>query len=187
MEEFPTNSRWVGFNPGLPAADPEEAPQQEHHYPASITKLFTHSGLCLLWKQPLLSIHLWPDLKLPVLSILCRRVRSIHRAAPVRRTEMSLTRSLQNPWQQQNPRCVSWEEQDHSALCMRGHGSVKRVFLLRPFEYKHQNTSFVLLNVKCEMYLLRRWCPWQRRAPYVLHLFSQSLKASPPCVTTLLS
>ena len=182
--EYPTETRWIWFNRGLPTADPEETPQQEHHYSAFITSLLTH---CLLWKQPLLSIHLWLDLKLPVLSISYWGVHSIHR---VRQCNMALTRPSQNPWQQQNTRCDSCTDDRNRTIWCRAWVITalrKPVSLLRPFECKHQNTSFVLPNVKCELYLLRKWCPWQWRAPYVPHLFTQSLQASPPCVTTPLS
>lgn len=41
-------------------------------------------------------------------------------------------------------------------------------------------TSSALLHVKRELCLLRKWCPWQWRAPYVPGLLTRSLKALQP-------
>lgn len=89
-------TRWISFNLGLPAADPGDTTTGTsllcfyHLFSLTLALTFPENSSCYL------SIYLWLDLKLPVLSALGQGVNSIHRSAPVRYSKMGVTCLLQN-------------------------------------------------------------------------------------------
>lgn len=95
MGEYPA-ALWISFNLGLPAADPGDTTTGTsllcfyHLFSLTLALTFPENSSCYL------SIYLWLDLKLPVLSALGQGVNSIHRSAPVRYSKMGLTCLLQN-------------------------------------------------------------------------------------------